>query len=83
MAQALKTKKGYWGKMGQVSGNSNWPGGYKGYTYFRDAPDSYPKTAQQTKVGEAGRLIGKECKGKHGADFTACRHEVFKKVGLA
>jgi len=83
MATQLKTKKGYWGKMGQVSGNPMFPGGYKGYTYFRDAPDSYPKTAQQEKVGRAGRLIGQKCKGKTGADFTACRHEVFREVGLA
>lgn len=82
MTQALKGKKGFWGKMGQVSGNPTWPGGYKGYTYFRDAPDAYPKTAQQEKVGDAGRMIGEKCKGKKGGDFTACRHDVFKEVGL-
>jgi len=80
MTTALKTKKGFWGKMGQVSGDPMFPGGYKGYTYFRDAPDEYPKTPQQRKVAEAGRRIGKECKGKHGADYTSCRAEILASI---
>jgi len=80
MGFALKTKKGFWGKPGQVSGNSTFPGGYKGYMYFRDAPDEYPKTPQQKKIGELGREIGEKCAGKHGADFTACRAEILSRA---
>lgn len=83
MTEALKTKKGYWGKRGQTSGKSMWPGGYKGYTYFRDAPNEYPKTSQQEKVAKGGRMMAERCEGKKGSDFAKCRHDVFVEVGLA
>jgi hypothetical protein len=68
MVYQLKGKKGVWTKPG--SGGS-----YRGYMYMRAAPKAYPTTAQQSKVGDAGRKVGENCKGKVGTEFRKCRHE--------
>jgi len=73
MPTALKGKKGAWTKAGGG-------GSYRGYKYERAAPSNYPTTAQQRKIGNAGREVGKQCKGKVGADFKACKHEVLASV---
>ncbi|HEX54558.1 MAG TPA: hypothetical protein ENF49_00295 [Candidatus Altiarchaeales archaeon] len=80
MQIGLKTKKGAWVRLGNVSGDPMFPGGYKGYVYIRDAPDAYPKTSQQKKIAEAGRRIREKCKGKTGKDFTTCRTEVLREI---
>jgi len=67
MAYALKGKRGAWVKPGAG-------GSYRGYMYMRAAPKSYPTTAQQKKIGDGGRRMGKECAGKTGAAFRECRH---------
>jgi len=67
MAYALKGKKGMWMKPGGG-------GSYRGYLYARAAPSPYPATAHQHAIGDGGRRMGKECKGKKGADFKECRH---------
>jgi len=69
----LKTKKGVWLKEGKGAS-------YRGYSYRRAAPRKYTKTAQQAKIGEAGRKVGAECKGKKGSDFRKCRHDILKGV---
>jgi hypothetical protein len=69
MTSALKGKKGVWAKAGAG-------GSYRGYKYERAAPMAYPTTAKQAAIGNAGREVGKTCKGKKGAEFKACRHGV-------
>jgi hypothetical protein len=59
-----------------------WPGSYKDYVLVRSAPSPYPKTAQQAKIGEAGRKIREKCKGKTKHEFAACRHAVFAELGI-
>ena len=54
-------------------------GSYSGWKKERHAPRSYPITPQQKKVREAGRDVGKTCKGKSGSAFTECRTEVMEK----
>ena len=68
MAYALKGKKGMWMKPGAG-------GSYRGYLYARAAPKDYGTTAHQKEIGNRGRQMTK-CKGKKGADFRQCRHEV-------
>ena len=76
----LRTKKGIWGRFGSKGKDPLFPGSYGDYVYIRAAPKEYPKTAQQAKVGKAGRMVGEKCKGKKGAEFKKCRHEVMKEV---
>lgn len=73
--RSMKTKKGAWVKPGQTSGRSSFPGSYGDYVYVRAPPASYPKTAQQIKIGAAGR----ECaiKGKSGRDIHECIRKKF------
>ena len=52
---ALKTKSGFWVKHGKRGGHSGFPGSFGGYIYERAAPSSYPKTAQQAKIGKCAR----------------------------
>lgn len=73
MLRPLRGKKGMWVKPGSQGADPGFPGSYGGYMYLRPAPKSYPKTRQQAVIGERGRTIGRECKGKKGADFKACR----------
>ena len=54
-------------------------GSYEGYYKVRQSPKPYPLTDQQKKVRNAGREVGKECKGKTGADFRECRADVMTK----
>ena len=54
-------------------------GSYEGYFKMRDSPKDYPITPQQKKVRDAGREVGKECKGKIGADFKECRSDIMTK----
>ena len=86
MGIGLKTKKGFWGKLGGG-------GSYRGYVYFRAAPKdgytgrgkgktiqtevgkSYSKLPQQATVGERGRAAAINCKGKTGSEYTSCRHD--------
>jgi hypothetical protein len=65
----LKGKKGVWAKPGAG-------GSYRGYKYERAAPKDYQTTAHQKDIGSKGRAMGVKCKGKKGADFKQCRHEV-------
>jgi len=65
----LKGKKGVWAKAGAG-------GSYRGYKYERAAPKDYQTTAHQKDIGSKGRQMGEKCKGKKGAEFTTCRHEV-------
>ena len=69
---SMKTMKGAWIKPGHASTRAGWPGSYWAYTYVRAAPKPYPKTAQQKKIGEKGRCVARECKGKTGAAFKEC-----------
>jgi hypothetical protein len=69
---SLKTRQGAWIKAGRSSGKPGWPGSYRDYTYVRGAPAPYPKTAQQKKIGDKGRCVAKECKGKTGSAFKEC-----------
>ncbi len=79
MATALKGKKGVWAKAGAG-------GSYRGYKYERAAPGPYHDKdgkplgtlPQQKAIGEKGRKMGTECKGKKGPDFRKCRHEALK-----
>jgi len=56
------------------------PGSYGKYVLIRSAPRSYPKTSQQARIGEAGRAVGKECKGKTGSAFYECRSQALSSV---
>jgi len=74
MSMALKTKKGFWGKLGGG-------GSYKGFIYFRAAPNTNTKKyanvkPQQKKIAALGRKIGEECKGQTGTAFKACRAKI-------
>ena len=82
MVRQLKSKGGAWVKQGAQGTESNAPGSYGGYLYMRPAPRAYPKTSQQAKIGDAGRAVRKECKGKTGPSFWACRSDVMKKMGM-
>ncbi len=73
LANNLKGKKGSWVKPGNG-------GSYRGYQYERAAPKAYKKTSGQKKVGEAGRKVGTDCKGKTGATFSQCRHDVMVSI---
>lgn len=61
-----------WGKKGRG-------GSYAGWTKQRHAPSAYTRTTAQKKVAEAGREMGKECKGKTGSAFKECRSDVMRK----
>ena len=52
---ALKTKSGFWVKHGRQGSKGYAPGSYGGYIYERAAPRSYPKTAQQQRIGKCAR----------------------------
>lgn len=67
-----KTRKGSWVKPGHMSNKSGWPGSYYLYTYVRAPPKPYPKTKQQKAIGDKGRCVAKECKGKSGSTFKEC-----------
>ena len=75
--RSLKTKKGAWVKPGQTSGVSSFPGSYADYVYVRAPPAAYPKTAQQRRIGAAGR----ECavRGKSGREIHDCIRAKFGK----
>ena len=45
----------------------------------RRRPALYPKTEQQKRLGEAGRAVGLECRGKTGSEFFRCRAEVLRR----
>lgn len=72
MLRGMKTKKGAWVKPGR-HGGPYLPGSYYLYTYVRAPPKPYPTTAQQKKIGEKGRCVRRECRGKTGPDFFECR----------
>jgi len=65
-----------WMKLGKQGSDAVAPGSYGGWVKLRKAPSRYPTTAQQKKIGEGGRKMGKECKGKTGASFRECRHQI-------
>ncbi|MGI0150182.1 MAG: hypothetical protein ACREDF_11710 [Thermoplasmata archaeon] len=69
-----------WMRRGNAGSNAIAPGSYGGYYRQRRAPSSYPTTPQQRKVGQAGREVGKQCKGKKGSDFFRCRHDAIAGV---
>jgi hypothetical protein len=64
-----------WVKLGHQGSDPVSPGSYGGYVKMRRPPKAYPTTAQQRKIGEGGRAMGLECKGKSGAAFRECRHK--------
>ncbi len=64
-----------WVKLGKQGSDPVAPGSYGGYVKFRRPPSAYPTTAQQKKIGEGGRAMGAECKGKTGAVFRECSHK--------
>lgn len=68
MLHGLKNKKGAWVKPGAG-------GSYRSYIYVRAAPAAYPTTSQQKAIGDKGRCVGRECKGKTGSAFKECRHK--------
>jgi len=68
-----------WEKAGKEGRDPEFPGSYGGWTKHRQAPSKYVKTAQQKAVAEAGREVGKVCKGKEGTAFKECRHDVMHK----
>lgn len=76
----LKGKKGAWVRPGTQGGDPVAPGSYGQYLYMRSAPTHRKTTSQQHKVGGAGRDVGAKCKGKKGAEFRKCRHEVMASV---
>lgn len=63
-----------WMKLGKQGSDPVSPGSYGGWVKMRKPPRRYPTTSQQKKIGEGGRRMGKECKGKTGAAFRECRH---------
>jgi len=65
-----------WVKLGRAGSDPVSPGSYGGWVKMRKPPRSYPTTAQQRAIGNKGRQMGKECKGKSGADFRDCRHKI-------
>jgi len=67
-----------WAKEGKAGSDPLAPGSYAGWMKRRKPPKAYPTTAQQKKIGELGRQVGLKCKGKKGAEFRACRHEILK-----
>lgn len=69
-----------WQKRGNAGSNPIAPGSYGGYYKERKAPKAYPTTSQQHRIGEAGRSVGKECRGKVGSDFYQCRSGVLAGV---
>ena len=71
MGLGLKTKKGMWVKPG--GGHS-----YRGYMYVRAAPKEYPTKPHQHKIGDIGRKIAEECKGKSGTDWKICRGNILR-----
>jgi hypothetical protein len=50
---------------------SNW-------VKYRKPLRDYPKTQHQKKIGTAGKVVAKVCKGKKKLEFRACRHEVME-----
>lgn len=64
-----------WARLGKQGSDPVSPGSYGGYIKMRKPPSAYPTTAQQRKIGEGGREMGKNCKGKTGAAFRECRHQ--------
>jgi len=78
MLRGMATKKGAWVKPGNVgTGTAGFPGSYGDYIYVRAAPKDYPKTAQQRRIGEAGRKCA--IKGKSGRDIHECIRAEFGK----
>lgn len=69
-----------WMRKGKTGSNAIAPGSYGGYYRQREPPSAYKTTAQQHKVGQAGRAVGAQCKGKKGSDWFRCRHEAIAKV---
>lgn len=65
-----------WVKLGKQGSDPISPGSYGGWVKMRKPPKSYPTTAQQKKIGEGGRTMGVKCRGKSGAAFRECRHEI-------
>lgn len=74
-ARPFKTRTGAWVRPGRSGSNPLAPGSWKDYVLVRSGPKPYAKTAQQKKIGEAGRRVGKECKGQSGSAFYECRHK--------
>lgn len=73
-----------WKREGKSGSDPVSPGSYGGWYKFRSPPSKYPTTSQQHKIGAAGRKTGATCKGKSGAEFRKCRHEIMAEVfGLA
>ena len=65
-----------WVKLGKQGSDPISPGSYGGWVKLRRPPKRYPTTAQQKAIGSKGRDMGIKCKGKKGADFRKCRHEI-------
>lgn len=70
---------GRWQKEGQTGSDPEFPGSYGGWVKPRRIAKDTARTAQQAKIGVAGREVGKVCKGMKGSDFKTCRHEVMAK----
>ena len=71
--------EGRWHKEGRTGSDPEAPGSYGGWVKQRRTPGKSPRTAQQMKIGVAGREVGEVCKGKTGGAFKTCRHEVMAK----
>jgi len=69
-----------WMRKGQSGSNAQAPGSYGGYFKQRKAPRAYPTTGQQRRIGDAGREVGKQCKGKTGSSWFECRSQVLAGV---
>lgn len=69
-----------WMRRGNAGSNPIAPGSYGGYFKERKAPKGYATTGQQHRIGDAGREVGKQCKGKTGSSFYECRSQVLAGV---
>lgn len=68
-----------WVKLGKSGSDPVSPGSYGGYVKMRYPPKSYKTTSHQHAIGNGGREMGKNCKGKTGALFRDCRHQYVSK----
>mgnify|MGYP001595139260 FL=1 len=75
---AAGKKSSPWARKGRAGSNAQAPGSYGGYLRERKPPSGYATTSQQKKIGEAGRAVGKECKGRTGGEWYNCRHGVLR-----
>ncbi len=68
-----------WFRRGRRASNPLAPGSYGGWIRERRPPSAYPDTAWQRAIADAGRDVGKACRGKRGSEWYECRSNVMRK----